>query len=427
VINLEIGMPVYEIRYEYDKVGNRLKKVTGSDTTKCTYNNRDQLLTEILGADITSYEYDSNGNTKKKTIGTDISEYQYDAENKLIQAKHNGGLLAEYEYDPDGNRLKKATPMDTTNYLVDPNQALAQVIEEYENGGSLLVAYLYGDDLIKQTRSSTKNYFHYDGLGSTRALTDNLGQLTDTYIFSAFGELLAGTGITENNYLFTGEQFDPNLGFYYLRARFYNPAIGRFLTVDPFPGSIYDPPSLHKYPYCGVDPVNSVDPSGQITIVSAVIVIAIIAVIATAIMLFKKSPWYAMLTPRELNNSEAAKLRSAVEQDFGNFKVGDTTIGQSLQYYLEPFGGPLETKVTKIGPVGFHPRGINNNRIYIREEVFEKALIDLFAIAFGEWQHTIFHPPFAFNEEQASAEFRKWKEIVRQSGEITAFVEDLEH
>ena len=83
----------------------------------------------------------------------------------------------------------------------------------------------------KDLRSGT-NYYHYDGLGSTRALSNNSGVITDTYIYDAFGELLNQTGDTENNYLYTGEQYDPNLGFYYLRARYMNPGIGRFISMD---------------------------------------------------------------------------------------------------------------------------------------------------------------------------------------------------
>ena len=102
-----------------------------------------------------------------------------------------------------------------------------------------------------------------DGLGSTRALSNDAGAGTDTYTYDAFGTLAGSTGLTPNNYLFTGEQFDPAIGFYYLRARYYAPGSGRFLTMDPWQGSIFDPVSLHKYLYAHGDPVNNVDPGGK--------------------------------------------------------------------------------------------------------------------------------------------------------------------
>jgi RHS repeat-associated protein len=86
--------------------------------------------------------------------------------------------------------------------------------------------------------------------------------VTDTYTYDAFGVLLASTGATPNVYLYTGEQLDPNVGFYYLRARYYDAAIGRFITIDPRQGNIFEPVSLHRYLYGGANPVNNRDPSG---------------------------------------------------------------------------------------------------------------------------------------------------------------------
>jgi RHS repeat-associated protein len=67
--------------------------------------------------------------------------------------------------------------------------------------------------------------------------------------------LINSTGSTPNNYLYRGEQFDPDLGLYYLRARYYNPVTGRFLTMDPEASRPAYPRSLHKYLYASGDPV----------------------------------------------------------------------------------------------------------------------------------------------------------------------------
>jgi RHS repeat-associated protein len=71
------------------------------------------------------------------------------------------------------------------------------------------------------------------------------------------------TGTTPNNFLYSGEQFDSALGMYYLRARYYNAAPGRLLTMDPSWGNILDPRTLDKYVYTGDNPVNASDPTGR--------------------------------------------------------------------------------------------------------------------------------------------------------------------
>ena len=85
----------------------------------------------------------------------------------------------------------------------------------------------------------------------------------NTYDYDAYGSLIASIGITDNSYRYTGEQLDSNLNQYYLRARYYNPRIGRFTTQDTWMGSPSDPVTLHKYADGNVDPANHTDPSGH--------------------------------------------------------------------------------------------------------------------------------------------------------------------
>jgi RHS repeat-associated protein len=86
---------------------------------------------------------------------------------------------------------------------------------------------------------------------------------TDTYDYDAFGNLIHSTGTTYNNYLFTGEQFDPDLGLYYNRARYLSVPTGRFWCMDSEEGRDVVPASLHKYLYASADPVDRIDPSGD--------------------------------------------------------------------------------------------------------------------------------------------------------------------
>ena len=98
-------------------------------------------------------------------------------------------------------------------------------------------------------------------------MTDPAGAVTDTYQYDAFGNKINSTGTTANEFLYRGEQYDADLGLYYLRARYYNPLTGGFLSRDPNEGQIKVPATLHKYLYAQGDPVNRADPKGRDAII----------------------------------------------------------------------------------------------------------------------------------------------------------------
>ena len=260
--------------WTYDAVGNRLTQVetnaAGTTTTSYIYDDNDRLATEMTvgtAPSSTSYVYDENGNTRTRAVDGVVTEYAYDSRNRLVNL-NNGQVI--YRYDATGIRMSETAAGLTTNYLVDPNRDYEQVIEEsFDLNSFTEVRYTYGGDLLAQHRrldavSTETRTFHFDGIGSTRILTDTVGAITDTYVFTAFGALDANTGgTTQNGYLYTGEQYDPNLGFYYLRARYYNQEIGRLQTLDTYPGRMFEPMTLHKYLYVHANPSNFVDPTGN--------------------------------------------------------------------------------------------------------------------------------------------------------------------
>ncbi|MGH7980279.1 MAG: RHS repeat-associated core domain-containing protein, partial [Limisphaerales bacterium] len=99
--------------------------------------------------------------------------------------------------------------------------------------------------------------------GNVRFLMDTNGNITDTYTYDAFGNLLNSTGSTPNDYLYCGLQYDTVSGLYNNRARRMFAPLGRFTTMDTFAGNNEDPLSLHKYLYAADDPVNKTDPTGH--------------------------------------------------------------------------------------------------------------------------------------------------------------------
>jgi RHS repeat-associated protein len=247
------------IAYQYDPVGNRKQlssTVAAIPSGLMNYDANDRLGTDV---------YDNNGNTiNNGGIGN-----VYDFENHLVQ--HGNVTIV---YDGDGNRVSETVAGVTTNYLVaDVNPTgYAQVIDEIPNhlpgtGAVSNRSYAYGLERISQrpTANGQKpSFYGYDGHGSVRYLMDPTGAITDTYDYDAFGNLINQTGTTPNNYLFAGEQFDPALGIYYNRARYYDERQGRFWSMDDYEGDQNDPVSLHKYLYAGANPVDRHDPNGNL-------------------------------------------------------------------------------------------------------------------------------------------------------------------
>jgi len=255
------------IGYTYDNVGNRLTcNDSAEGLTTYTYDDNGQLLNETLNGEVTTYSYDDNGNLLSRfKSNTDKASYTWDEENRLIGAVVTDGLGThniEYRYDADGVRVASIVDGVETRYLIDTNQPHAQVLEEYTSDGTVRASYTYGLDLVSQERGSDRSFYYVDGLGSTRGLTNANGNVSDTYNYDAYGNLIGAAGSTVNNYLYAGEQYDPNLDDYYLRARYYDSETGRFSARDPFEGILMEPLSLAKYPYVHGNPVNAIDPSG---------------------------------------------------------------------------------------------------------------------------------------------------------------------
>lgn len=249
----------YYAGYAYDPVGNRLSQTVNGVATNYTYNNLDQLLT----AGAAQYQYDGRGNLAQITDGTNITHYAYDAADRLTGATLPNSTSIAYTYDADGRRVKQAAGSQVTNYLWDETSPYGDVVLETNGSGSTLVSYvLGGTELLSQDRGGTTSYYLHDGQGSVRDLTNAAGNITDTYAYTAFGELYSQTGSTINYYLYTGQQFDSLTGLYSLRARYYDPFIGRFLSKDKIDVSIHNPIDLSRYTYTANNPITALDPTG---------------------------------------------------------------------------------------------------------------------------------------------------------------------
>jgi RHS repeat-associated protein len=244
-------------RYTYDAVGNRQSLTTHEDVVNYQYDAANRL-TSVNGQ---TYNWDDNGNL----LSDGLRSYAYDHANRLTQVV-SGTLTTQFTYNGAGDRVAKTVDGLTTEYVLDPAAGLTQVLQETTDGQA--TSYLYGHDgstalttgLLAQYDSGTWAYHVNDGLGSVRQLADPTGQVVQSYNFSPFGVPLGESG--GEPYGYTGEQWDASAGLVYLRARYYQPVVARFISKDPFPGYVDAPQTLNRWAYVTNNPILNVDPTG---------------------------------------------------------------------------------------------------------------------------------------------------------------------
>ncbi|NEQ97762.1 MAG: RHS famlily protein, partial [Cyanothece sp. SIO2G6] len=277
------------IGYSYDPVGNRLTRDDSLEgLTTYTYDDNDRLRQTTLsqpnqGDLVTLFDYDDNGSLIGRTSGTDSVTYDWvnDGENRLVSITLNqNGELSQINHEYDGLGDRVSTTVDgTTTYFLSTPDVISQVLLEYDDQGQTITDYTYGLGLVRSREDNTESFYHPDALGSTRFTTDTVGLVTGEYTYDAFGQTLS-TPEDGTAFQFAGEQRDGETGLDYLRARYYDADLGRFISKDPFSGFLDDPYSLHDYQYAHANPVNFTDPTGYFTLNDAVAAVTIASQLA---------------------------------------------------------------------------------------------------------------------------------------------------
>jgi RHS repeat-associated protein len=192
--------------------------------------------------------YDANGNT----LNDGTNSYVWDARNRLVSADNNA---ASFSYDPLGRRTAKTLLSSTTGFVYDGVNPVQE-----QSGGAVTANLLTGGVDEYYLRMDTTGTYSYltDALGSTVALTDSTGASVEQYSYGPYG-ILSSNGNDSNSYTYTGRESD-GLGIDYYRARYYNPATGRFLSEDPLG---FDGGFTNLYAYVGDIPTKYTDPSGM--------------------------------------------------------------------------------------------------------------------------------------------------------------------
>lgn len=249
--------------WTYDEVGNRLSQTLPLMKTNYSYDADDRLL----NAGLSTFTYDANGNQISKTqLGSKQPlVYAYDAANRLVSVA-GGTSTSSFTYDGDGNRVSQRATAGTYDYLNDVATALPVALQESGPDGN--ISYAYGLGLVSESGPTFNYYYHYDGLGSVVGLTNDAGRAAAAYAYDTWGNPLLSIPDsvgTKNKFRFTGEALDPGTGLYYLRARYHDTSTGRMNSVDPLFSVLTRNAALLKYAYAANNPINQIDPTGELS------------------------------------------------------------------------------------------------------------------------------------------------------------------
>ncbi len=220
-----------------------------NETAAYTHNQLDTTSTA-------SYVHDNEGQLSTKTEGG-TTTYTFDDAYRLTGIAD--GTTTSYSYDGAGNRLRAVRNGTETRYIYD---AAGNLLAEADSNNSITRYYIHGAGLLAAVTPADAVYcYHYDGVGSTVAITDSTQSVVNSYTYSPFGMLLNETEDFSQPFKYVGKLgvMSEGSGFYYMRARYYDPITGRFISEDPlgFGGG-----DVNLMVYAGSNPVLLVDPFG---------------------------------------------------------------------------------------------------------------------------------------------------------------------
>ena len=259
----------------YDAAGNRIRRETEQEITTYRYdicNRLQELRREYKNAETATaqpemirYTYDRQGNMlrEKSMKSGEEKKYSYDSFGRMVRAEVPVESTATREfqvqinrYDGEGLRHEMEENGRLIKFLYNEDR---EVVAE-ETGNGTITRYIRGLGIISSDSEEAKTYYHYvsDEQGSITHVLSEDAEILNHYNYDAFGNIIEKTEKVENRFCYNGEMLDPVTQQYYLRARFYNPVIGRFTQEDTYYGD-----GLNLYQYCQANPVGYVDPSGH--------------------------------------------------------------------------------------------------------------------------------------------------------------------
>jgi len=259
--------------YEYtlDQVGNRLAMSMDQPLAPhLDYMNEtftQDAANQLVTHNSTAFTYDGKGNRVVSDDGSVTTQYDYNFDDLLTKVS-SADEVSEYVYNSGGKRIASIVNGVETRYLLDLNSGMENVLAEMDSNNDVKKYYVYGDGLLYSVYAGTgeRLFHHYDAIGSTVALTDFLGNVTDKYAYLPFGTLANSDTAHNNSFTYVGKfgVMQEQNGLYFMRARFYDPVTRRFLSRDPVEEDMQNTQTISPYLYVEGRPISFIDPNGEI-------------------------------------------------------------------------------------------------------------------------------------------------------------------
>ncbi|MBM3747567.1 MAG: hypothetical protein FJW34_17415, partial [Acidobacteria bacterium] len=210
--------------YRYDAAGNRLETASEGNYTY-------DAAGRLLSAGGVTYAYDKNGNLTQKTTASGVTAYTWNGASQLVRIDLPDGAVVTYKYDPLGRRIEKNVNGAVTAYLYD----FSSILLALDASGGMLARYAHGtgvDEPLMMERGGQAYFYHQDGQWNVVQLTDAAGNSVCSYSYDSFGRTQPCQSVV-NPHGFAGREYDGESGLYFMRARYYDPVVGRFISPDP--------------------------------------------------------------------------------------------------------------------------------------------------------------------------------------------------
>ena len=272
--------------FEYDDFGNRTREtITNINNPTATggtpkaygdyqyiYGPRSNRLVRILkdGVELERFVYDNAGRISQRTHAVNgVTEYTFDDRGYLTKVVKPTSTI-EYTYDALGVRKTKTVDGVTTRYLTANIFGFSHVLMELDTAMNIKSTYMYAGHLplkeepVAADRNQDLYLLHSGVVGSITHALDGAGNIKHEYSYDAFGNRsnVSATGSSHQHYGYTGEEYDEETGLLYLRARYYDPMLGRFISADPYWGRLEEPVTQNRFIYVHNNPLSLADPSG---------------------------------------------------------------------------------------------------------------------------------------------------------------------